>query len=85
MLNNAEWKLGHFRWRNQKFPHGDILNKMALSLVSDQQNWQKSWQCLSRKSGSEWMAFIASFQPPFHLQTALEPPKCAQNRNLGYW
>ena len=30
------------------------------------------------------MASIARFQPPFHLQTALEPPKCAYtDSNLG--
>ena len=39
MLHNAESKLGHFRCRNQKFPHGDNLDKMALSLVFDQQNY----------------------------------------------
>ena len=44
MLHNAESNLGHFRCRNEKFPHGDNLDKIALSLVSDQQNYYKSWQ-----------------------------------------
>ena len=31
------------------------------------------------------MAFITRSQPPFHLQTALEPRKCAEIAlNLGY-
>ena len=39
MLHNAESKLGHFRCRKQNFPHGDNLDKMALSRVSDEQNF----------------------------------------------
>ena len=44
MLHNAESKFGHFRCRNQKFSDGDDLDKIALSLVSDRQNYYKSWQ-----------------------------------------
>ena len=39
MLHNAESKLGHFRYRNQKFPRGDNLDNKALSRVSGQQNY----------------------------------------------
>ena len=66
MLHNPESKLGHFRYRNQKFPRGDNLDNKALSRVSGQQNYYKSLHNLKRKLGLEVMAFIASFQPPFH-------------------
>ena len=39
MLHNAESKLGHFRYRNQKFRRGGNFDKKALSRVSGQQNY----------------------------------------------
>ena len=44
MLHNVALKLDHFRCRKQNFPFGDNLDKMALSLVSDQHNCLKIWQ-----------------------------------------
>ena len=84
MLHNAEWKLGHFRREIGSF-------LMVTSLI----RWHSALSLMGktgRKVGSafgdsqawnEWPFMIARFQPPFHLQTALEPPKCAQYRNLG--
>ena len=74
MLHNAESKLGHFRCRNQKFPHGDNIDKMALSLVSDQQKSEKVGSNFKESQArNEWPLLPIFNHPSTSRQLRVEP------------
>ena len=69
---------GHFCCRNQKFPHGENLDKLALSLFYGliSKTTKKVGSSLRESQAMDGWPLLP-FSTTYHLQTALEPPKCA--------
>ena len=78
MLHNAESKFRHLRYRNQKFPHGDNLDKIARSLVSDQQTtWKLGSNLRESQAWNEWPLLLIFNHPstskqPSNLRSVLK-------------